>query len=148
MYAHILIATDGSELADKGLAHGAALAKTIGAKVTIVTVTELWSPLGMAEQTERGVQNALAAFEETTRKDAEAILERASRTVEAHGIAADTLHVPDQYPAEGIIEAAKDRGCDLIVMASHGRRGVRRLILGSQAAEVLAHTHVPVLIVR
>jgi nucleotide-binding universal stress UspA family protein len=63
-------------------------------------------------------------------------------------VACDTLHVKDQYPAEGIVEAAQARGCDLIVMASHGRRGLSKLLLGSQATRVLTHTDVPVLVCR
>lgn len=58
------------------------------------------------------------------------------------------LHVPDAHPAEAIVDAAKSEGCSLIVMASHGRRGLGRLLLGSQTAEVLAHSPVPVLVVR
>lgn len=64
------------------------------------------------------------------------------------GIACDTLHVKDQLPADGIIDTAKTRGCDLIVMASHGRRGVARLLLGSQTNKVVTHSAVPVLICR
>ena len=64
------------------------------------------------------------------------------------GVTCETLHVKDQFPAEGIIETAKARGCDLIVMASHGRRGFARLLLGSQANKVVTHSTVPVLICR
>lgn len=148
MYKHILIATDGSELADKGVAHGASLAKSLGARVTLVTVTEAWSAIAMAEQVERGVQNALEAFEQAAAKEAAAILRRASGILETEGVSFETLHIAGQHPAEGILKAAKDAGSDLIVMASHGRRGVRRVLLGSQTAEVLAHTHVPVLVIR
>ena len=66
----------------------------------------------------------------------------------AAGVSCETVHVKDQHPAEGIIAAAKDKACDLIVMASHGRRGLGRLLLGSQANEVLTHSKVPALIVR
>ena len=148
MYRHILIATDGSELADKGVTQGANLANELGAKVTLVTVTEEWSPVAMAQQVERGVQNALEIFEQAAAKEAAAVLDHASVTVDGQGVPFETLHIAGQHPAEGILEAAKDVGCDLIVMASHGRRGIRRVLLGSQAAEVLAHTHVPVLIIR
>ena len=64
------------------------------------------------------------------------------------GVACETLHVKDRHPAEGIVETAKSRGCDLIVMASHGRRGLSRMLLGSQANKVVTHSAVPVLICR
>ena len=125
MYKHMLIATDGSELATKALEHGLALAKHDNAPVTVVTVTEPWAPLA-----------------------ANRILDGAAQRGNAHGVTCDVVHVKDQHPAEGIVATAKEKGCDLIVMASHGRRGVSRLLLGSQAYEVLTHCSVPALIVR
>jgi nucleotide-binding universal stress UspA family protein len=76
------------------------------------------------------------------------VLASAKAIAEKDGVACRTLHIKDQHPSEGIIQAAKDQGCDLIVMASHGRRGLSRLILGSQAYEVVTHSAVPVLIIR
>ena len=64
------------------------------------------------------------------------------------GVSCETLHVKDRRPAEGIIETAKAKDCDLIVMGSHGRRGISRLVLGSQASEVVSHSTVPVLVCR
>lgn len=148
MYKHILIATDGSELADKGVAHGLGLAAAVGAAVTIVTVTEDWSPTLMASEVQAGRTDVIERYEKSVEQRAHAILGAASKSAEGRGVAVDTLHIKDSHPAEGILEAAKETGCDLIVMASHGRRGVRRLFLGSQASEVLAHTGVPVLVVR
>lgn len=148
MYAHILIPTDGSELATRGLEHGLGLAKSLDAPVLIVTVTELWSPFDMAGETRRGVVNPIAVFEEAATESARKILDRALGLARERGVRAEGVHVPDSHAAEGIIRTAEERGCDLIVMASHGRRGVSRLLLGSQATEVLAETRVPVLIVR
>lgn len=148
MYKHILIATDGSELAAKGLAHGSQLAKSIGASVIVITVTEAWSAMEMAALAQRGSQNIIKEFEEASTQTAGRILSAATKLVESHGVAPKTLHITDSHPAEGILQAAKDNGCDLIVMASHGRRGLGRLFLGSQAAEVVSHAEVPVLIVR
>jgi nucleotide-binding universal stress UspA family protein len=151
MYKHILIPTDGSELATKGLLHGLALAKNQGAAVTIVTVTELWSALAMTRQIGEGAdryRQSIGRYEEQAATVARTILDKAVKLAQTQGINAETLHVADQHPAEGIIATSKDKGCDLIVMASHGRRGLSRLMLGSQAYEVLSHSTVPVLVVR
>jgi len=148
MYKNILIATDGSDLATKAVEHGLALAKREDAKVTIVTVTEQWSVLEMAQQAREGRPDPVRQFEAIAAQAATRILDAAAERAKAIGVAADRLHVKDKLPAEGIIDAAKDKGCDLIVMASHGRRGVSRLLLGSQAYEVLTHCTVPALIVR
>lgn len=76
------------------------------------------------------------------------ILTHAADAAKTQAVRCETVHVRDRHPAEGIIETALQKGCDLIVMASHGRRGVNRLLLGSQANEVLTHSKVPALIVR
>jgi len=148
MYKHILIATDGSELAAKGLVHGSRLAKTTGALVTVVTVTEPWSAMEMATLAQRGNQNLIKEFEEATAAGADRILDAAVKLVEGEGVQLTTIHVTDSHPAEGILQVAKDNDCDLIVMASHGRRGLGRLFLGSQTAEVVSHSDLPVLVVR
>jgi nucleotide-binding universal stress UspA family protein len=148
MYKHILIATDGSELATKALDHGLALAKRDNARVTVVTVTEPWSALEVAHEARLRRPDPIGHFEELAAAAANRILDDAAQRGNAHGVACERVHVKDQHPAEGIVATAKDTGCDLIVMASHGRRGVSRLLLGSQAYEVLTHCTVPALIVR
>jgi nucleotide-binding universal stress UspA family protein len=148
MYQHILIATDGSELATKALEHGLALAKRDNARVTVVTVTEPWSALDIAHDARLHRPDPIGHFEELATAAANRILDDAAQRGNAHGVACERVHVKDQHPAEGIVATAKDTGCDLIVMASHGRRGVSRLLLGSQAYEVLTHCTVPALIVR
>jgi nucleotide-binding universal stress UspA family protein len=148
MYQRILIATDGSGLAGKAVSHGLALAKRLNVPVTVVTVTEPWSVLELGRMARQGNQNPVAQFEEMAAGAANNILDKARQTANSQGVACDVVHVQDQHPAEGIIATAKDRGCDLIVMASHGRRGVDRVLLGSQANEVLTHSKVPALIVR
>jgi nucleotide-binding universal stress UspA family protein len=148
MYKHVLIATDGSELATKALDHGLALAKREGAQTTIVTVTEPWSPLDVSHEVRQGRPNPIGHFAEIAAAAAKHILDGAVQHAKAHGVACEVTHVKDQHPAVGIVAVAKERGCDLIVMASHGRRGVSRLLLGSQAHEVLTHCTVPALIVR
>jgi len=150
MYKNILIATDGSEVAGRGLDHGLALAKALGAKVTIVTVTENWSALEMAEEARRlgTPKNVIQDYESAMAKGAKSVLDAANAVATKQGIAAATIHVPDQPPATGIVATAEKLGNDLIVMGSHGRRGLGRLILGSQANEVVTTSRVPVLVVR
>jgi nucleotide-binding universal stress UspA family protein len=148
MYGRILIATDGSELAGKAIIHGISLAKRLNAPVCIVTVTEAWSSSDLARAARRGNQNPIAQYEEMATAAASHILEGAAQVAKAAGVSCETVHIRDQHPAEGIIAAAGDKACDLIVMASHGRRGLGRLLLGSQANEVLTHSKVPALIVR
>ena len=145
MYKHILLATDGSELAQKGVDQGLALANALGARVTAVTVTE---PMAAMLVGEAAIALPLDDYDKAASANAARILAGAGASAAKAGVACDTLHVKDQYPAEGIVEAAKMGACDLIVMASHGRRGLSKLLLGSQATRVLTHTDVPVLVCR
>jgi len=148
MYKHILIATDGSDLANKAVTQGVALAKDLKIPVSMVTVTQAWSALELAHMARLGAQNPIGHYEDMATTAANNILSKAADIAKSQGVACDTIHVRDRHPAEGIIAAAKEKGCDLIVMASHGRRGIDRLLLGSQANEVLTHSKVPALIVR
>lgn len=145
MFKHILIATDGSELAERAVAQGLELAKVINAKVTAATVTEPWSAVLVGEA---ALALPYAAYEKGTAENADRILGRAADLAKKAGVACTTVHVKEQFPAEGIMAAAKEKGCDLIVMASHGRRGLAKLLLGSEATKVLALSSVPVLICR
>lgn len=149
MYNHILISTDGSEVAKKGVDHGLTLAKALGARVTIVTVTERFPVYPGAAGFDYTFSDSLMADYETGQTEAaNAVLSAAKQSAERLGVSAETLHVPNAQPAEAIVGTAKARNCSLIAMASHGRRGLGRLVLGSQAAEVLANSPVPVLVVR
>ena len=145
MYAHILIATDGSELAGRAVEQGLMLAKTLGSKVTAVTVTE---PCTAAVSGEWAVAFPVEEYEKAAAANAEKVLAGVQAAAARHGVVCQTVHVKDQFAAEGIVEEAKARACDLIVMASHGRRGIARFVLGSQATRVLAHSTVPLLICR
>jgi len=148
MFKHILIATDGSPLANKAVAHAVALAKSLKAKVTAVTVTEPWDALSMAALAESQVRNPVADYEERMAAAANRILWAVSAAAKKQDVPCATLYVKERLPAEGIIETAQTQACDLIVMASHGRRGLARLLLGSQANKVVTLTPVPVLIYR
>ena len=148
MFKHILIATDGSELAEKAVAHCIALARHLGAKATAVTVTERWDALSMAALAERNIPNPVADYEERMTAAATRVLWGVDEVAKRLGYACATIYVKDRHPADGIIETAQAQGCDLIVMASHGRRGLSKLLLGSQANKVVTLSHTPVLVYR
>ena len=148
MYKNILIATDGSDLADKAIQHGLSLAKEHKSKTIIVTATEIWSASDIATRTESGEYDAIQRFEEFQASRAKKILTEAESKANGVGVACETIHLRDRHPAEGIIETANSNNVDLIVMASHGRRGIKRMLLGSVANEVVSRASVPVLICR
>ncbi|MBJ2153221.1 MULTISPECIES: universal stress protein [Paracoccaceae] len=149
MYKHILITTDGSENAGLGLEHGLTLASCIGAAVTILTVTPPFpivaAAMGAGSYTPVAV---LEGYDQAQRETAERILEAAAERARHAGVSVTALHVPDATPADAILERAEALGCDLICMASHGRRGLKRMLLGSQATEVVTRSAIPVLVVR
>jgi nucleotide-binding universal stress UspA family protein len=148
MYANILLSTDGSDVARKGVKHGIGLAKALNAKVTVVTVTEPL-PVGYGSGDAPGwlAQEGFDSFDAVCKERADKVLDEARVLAEQIGVSVELLHVPNAHPATTIIETAKSRGCDLIVMGSHGHRGLRKLFLGSQTSEVLAEGNVPVLVV-
>jgi nucleotide-binding universal stress UspA family protein len=148
MYKKIMIATDGSEPSAKAVEHGVGLAKATGAKVVVVNVTEIWSALEVARAAESGISDPVEQYEKLADRAAEKTLAAAAAVAKKGGVDAETLHVRDQAAAEGIVTAAKDNNCDLIVTGTHGRRGINRMILGSQAIKVLHHSEIPVLVVR
>ncbi|MBM3609642.1 MAG: universal stress protein [Alphaproteobacteria bacterium] len=148
MYKHLLIATDGSELASKAVDHGVTLAAHLGARATFLTATEACSPIRMAQRSTEGAKDPIGEFEKLADKHATPILEAAVAKAKTAGVAADCIHARDSDPAEAIVEQAKKHHCDLIVMASHARRGVSRIMLGSQTAKVASMTDIPVLIYR
>jgi nucleotide-binding universal stress UspA family protein len=148
MYRKILIATDGSKSAAIAVDHGIKLAKATGAAVTIAYVTPMWSTLDVAHAADGGARNPVGDYETAAAESARIILAEAGAKASAAKVTPELEHIADKAPAEGIVEAAANGGFDLIVMGTHGRRGVGRLLLGSQAAEVLALSKVPVLIVR
>jgi nucleotide-binding universal stress UspA family protein len=110
------------------------------------SVMEIWRD-SHGESCKR-VPNAIVEYEAAETAHATRILAAASEQAGSKGIACETIHVADRHPADGIVTSATEKGCDLIVTASHGRRGVGRLLLGSQANEVVTHSKVPTLIVR
>jgi nucleotide-binding universal stress UspA family protein len=145
MYKHILIATDGSEVGGTAVKQGLEVAKAFNAKVTAVKVTEMWSALDVAGKD--GLVR-IEAYEAAAKKAADKILAGVAEAAKSAGVRCETVHVPDSAPAEGILSTAQARGCDLIIMGSHGRKGLRRLLLGSQAHNVLSQAGISVLVCR
>lgn len=145
MYKHILIATDGSELAGKAVTTGLKLAKALGARVTAMTATEPWT--AMVGPDGPAFAFPIEEYEKASAKRAKEILGVVRKEAQSLDVDCATVHVND-FPAEAIIAAAKNNECDLIVMASHGRRGIARALLGSQAARVVTLSAIPVLICR
>jgi len=145
MFEHILIATDGSELADRAVAQGLELAKVLGARVTAVTVTEPWIAVVKGEA---ALGFPVDEYNKSAAINAAHILTAVTERAKQLDLSCATTHVKNEFPAEGIIAACKTQGCKLIVMASHGRRGLAKLFLGSQASRVLTLSTVPVLVCR
>lgn len=146
MYKKILIATDGSEQALKAVDQGLALAKSCGARVVIITVSEAWTH--QMVDSEVVLSLPTGAFDTAVAGYASKILATATEKASAAGVPFETVHVRDRHPADGIVATAAEKGCDLIVMSSHGRRGVARLLIGSQTQDVLTHSKIPVLVCR
>ena len=146
MYKHILIPTDGSELAGHAVTQGLSLAKIVGAKATIIVVEAPFNVFNIPESRARQLTEEFAKHAEQMKKHATAVLNHASDKAKAAGVPCDTLQVEHEQPYQAIIAAAKDKGCDLIVMASHGRSGISAILLGSVTNKVLTHTKTPVLV--
>jgi nucleotide-binding universal stress UspA family protein len=148
MYKHILIATDGSELVQRAVTHGLTLAKSVGAQASFVTATKMWSAMEMTGHATHGELHPTVDYETKSSKWANEVLAACREKADKAGVISTTIHVADTDPDKAIMETAKTRGCDLIVMASHGRGPIGRLLLGSVALKVLTYTSIPVQIVR
>ena len=145
MYKHILLATDGSELSDRALKFGIKVAQCSDAKVTVITAIRPWHTVAPGEM--------MLAFPEAeylkgATANAQSILDRAEKIAQEANVECEALLILRKEPWQAITEAAEDHGCDLIVMGSHGRSGLSKLILGSETQKVLTHATVPVLVHR
>jgi nucleotide-binding universal stress UspA family protein len=146
MYTNILIPTDGSELAGKAVQHGIALAKRIGAKATVLTVL---LPFHVFTTDTQMLEDTPAQYKARMQKHAEKTLGAvAAQAAQAAGVACEMVHVEHEHPYQAIIDTAESKGCDLIVMASHGRHGISAIVLGSETVKVLTHSKIPVLVYR
>ena len=148
MYTHILIPTDGSELAHKAVIAGIDYALETGARVTFFTALPEYELPHTSEMMARKPVVSLEEHERRSAQKARAILAPALERARTCGVHFDSDHVLSDSPYKAIIEAARRHGCDAIYMSSHGRSGLSRLLHGSQAAEVLAHSNIPTLVLR
>jgi nucleotide-binding universal stress UspA family protein len=144
MFKRILVPTDGSEITRKAVASATGLAKAFGAKLYTISIKEPFPYSAISEMQPTPPQEFYDAQE---RIAANRVADVAKAAQEA-GVAMEAHTVEALHPWEAIIDHAKARECDLIVMASHGRRGVSALLLGSETQKVLTHSTVPVLVVR
>ena len=145
MFKNILIATDGSDLAAKAVEQGIRFAKEISAKITAVTVTEPFHVLSLAPSE---LEYTPIEYKKHAEIHAEKVLGAVSAAAKSAGVVCETLHVEHEQVYQAIMDAASARRCDLIVMASHGRRGVSAVVLGSETVKVLTHSKIPVLVYR
>ena len=148
MFRHILVPTDGSELSNQAVQRAISFAKESGAKITFFfarpnTAASIYGETALL----RSIDPAL--LEKTVHQEAKELLAKVESLAKASGVECDSVSAAtNTEPYEGIINAAKDKGCDLILMASHGHRGIKGLLLGSQTQKVLTHSKLPVLVYR
>ena len=148
MYKRVLVATDGSSLSDKAVATAIDLALLTGAELVSVNVAHI-QPYGYFEGSMLLNQTDFEANQKHVEQAAQRLADAARDTALAKGVRrADAVVMKSNQVAEAIIQTAKNQGCDLIVMASHGRRSLARLLMGSETLHVLTHSHIPVLVLR
>jgi len=145
MYTNILIPTDGSELAGKAVRHGIALAKRLGCKATVLTVLTPFHTFTIDTQM---IEDTPAQYKLRMQAHAEKTLGAAAHAAQAAGVACEMVQLEHEHPYQAIIDTAESRGCDIIVMASHGRHGISAIVLGSETVKVLTHCKIPVLVHR
>lgn len=147
MFKKILVATDGSELSEKAVTHAIELARVHGAALVAFTVVRRYARSYMEGAIVEDIAQSERIDEERMQR-AQQMLDAVRERAEADRIACETVVVHSARIAESVIEAAGSRGCDVIVMASHGRKGIGRLLLGSETLHVLTHSSLPVLVLR
>lgn len=145
MYTHILFPTDGEAPSITAVDHCMRLAKAIGARVTILHVR---APFHIFSTRAQVLADTPAEYEEHSKERGRLCLEQAAAGARAHGVAHETVDLEHEHPYLAIIDTARERHCDLVAMASHGRSGIQALLIGSQTQKVLTHSHLPVLVFR
>ena len=145
MFKHILLPTDGSKLSEKSVKEGIRMAKSLHASVTalhvIPKIHAFAYQLNMLESTQD-------QYADESAEAAMTYLAFVQKVAKAAGVDCDVVHVTSDKPFKAIIDTAKKKKCDLIMMASHGRRGVEGFLLGSETQKVLTHSQIPVLVCR
>jgi nucleotide-binding universal stress UspA family protein len=149
VYKHILVPTDGSKLSNKAVEHATELARELGAKLTAFYASPDY-PLPASTYADAVVYEPVSKKEyaELAAREARKVLDAAVKKAQSGGVECDTVHVIAASPWEAILAAAKKHKVDAIVMASHGRRGVSALLIGSETQKVLTHSKLPVVVVR
>ena len=148
MFRHILVSTDGSKLSGKAIRTAVRLAGTTGAKLTGAFVMAPYMPPAYGEGVMYTQVISPKRYKDIMEKTARKALAAVDVEAGAAGVAYGSAMLTANNPWEGIIRVAKSKKCDLIVMASHGRRGLAGLVLGSETTKVLTHSKVPVLVYR
>jgi len=145
MFKHVLVPTDGSPLSETAIRMAVLLAKSVNAKVTGFHVVPEYHVLTLQTEMLADTEERFAKYGQSHAEQYLSVIERAAKEA---GVEYDAAYATSDHPYEEIIQAAEDHGCDLIAMASHGRRGLRALLIGSEAQKVLTHSKVPVLMFR
>jgi nucleotide-binding universal stress UspA family protein len=145
MYKNILIPTDGSELGGKAVQYGISFAKEIGAKIIVLTVT---TPFHVFTLDPQVVEDTRDQYKKHIQEHAAKILSAVANAAKTAGVVCEAVQVEHEHPYQAIIDTAGSKGCDLIVMASHGRHGILAIVLGSETVKVLTHSKIPVLVHR
>jgi nucleotide-binding universal stress UspA family protein len=147
MFKHLLLTTDGSPAAEAAIQKGIDFAKSINARITGVHVNVVPEYHVMSYRTAI-LEDTRKQFLQDCKEHAAKFLAMIEAAAKSAGVECDTAFVIHDDPYEGILKTAAERGCDLIVMASHGRKGVKGLLTGSETQKVLAHSPIPVLVFR
>ncbi|MGO4809590.1 universal stress protein [Cupriavidus sp. 2MCAB6] len=145
MFQHLLLPVDGSPLSESAFRKALVFAREARARVTLIRVIPDFHVY--TYQVEM-LANTRARFEREATSNVADYLKTLAAEAEAAGVSCETLGVMQDHPYQAIIQAAQDKGCDLIVMASHGRRGVQGVLIGSETNKVLTHSNIPVLVYR
>lgn len=149
MYKHILVPTDGSELSDKAAEAAIKLAKLLGARITAFHAMEPYPLQGAYAAEASGVAELQPEiFAERSEEYAKRVLDKFKQAASAEAVECATAYVTSRSPSHSIVDKARAENCDLIVMASHGRRGLEGFLLGSETQKVLTHSTIPVLVYR
>jgi len=147
MFKHILVATDGSKLSTKAVVYAIRAAKCFGARLTVCFATTRYS-VGAYGEGVLYVAASEAQYDKLCREEAARILDAVARRSKTAGVKSNIMQAVAAAPWQAILATAKKCECDLIVMASHGRRGVKALLMGSETQKVLTHSTLPVIVVR
>ena len=145
MYKHILVATDGSEISERAVSHATELAQKLKAKLLIVTITEPFHILSLGVEQ---LESTRPEYNRHMAEHAQTVLASAAKIASEVGVECQIIHRSAEHPYAAILNVANDRGCDLIVVGSHGRSGLSSLLLGSTTMKILAHSTIPILVIR